>query len=149
MTDVTGHGLNGTLTNTSWSTAGRFGNALVFNGTNALVTVNDNNLLDLTSGMTLEAWVNPASSSGWTTAILKERPGGLAYALYASDDDGPAAGRLHRPIGNGIRRRWGPQPWRLNTWTHVAASYDGAHAALCQWDVGADTCPHREHRHFE
>ena len=39
--------------------AGRFGNALSFNGTNAVVTVADSNSLDLTSGMTLEGWVRP------------------------------------------------------------------------------------------
>src|SRR4051812_23329558 len=81
-----GDGLTGTLSNATWSTAGRFGNALSFNGTNALVTVADNALLHLTTGMTLEAWVRPAAAgSGWTTAVLKERTGGLAYALYAAD----------------------------------------------------------------
>ena len=123
--DVSGHGLNGALSNATWSTAGRFGNALSFNGTNALVTVNDNNLLDLTNGMTLEAWVNPVALNGWTTAILKERPGGLAYALYASDDTGrPPAGYIGRS-GTDISVV-GTSNLALNTWTHIATSYDGA-----------------------
>ena len=33
--------------------------ALIFNGTGSLVTVPDSNSLDLTTGMTLEAWVKP------------------------------------------------------------------------------------------
>ena len=41
--------------------AGKFGNALSFNGTNASVTVPDSNSLDLTTGMTLEAWVKPTT----------------------------------------------------------------------------------------
>ena len=61
--DQSGHGHNGTITNATWAgaTAGRFGNALSFNGTNASVSVPDANVLDLTSGMTLEAWVRPTA----------------------------------------------------------------------------------------
>ncbi|WP_406694367.1 N,N-dimethylformamidase beta subunit family domain-containing protein [Singulisphaera sp. Ch08] len=123
--DISGHGLNGSLSNATWSTSGRFGNALAFNGTNALVTVADNTLLDLTSGLTLEAWVNPVALSGWTTAILKERPGGLAYSLYASDDTSrPPAGYINRS-GTDFNVM-GTSALPLNTWTHIATSYDGA-----------------------
>ena len=47
--------LSGTISGTSWSTAGKYGNALSFNGTNSWVTVADDASLDLTTGMTLEA----------------------------------------------------------------------------------------------
>jgi len=53
--DVSGNGNTGIISGATWTTAGRFGNALVFNGTNALVTINDAPSLRLTSGMTLEA----------------------------------------------------------------------------------------------
>ncbi len=46
------------------ATSGKFGNALSFNGTNARVNVNDSSSLDLTTGMTLEAWVRPTSRAG-------------------------------------------------------------------------------------
>ena len=61
--DQSGNGNNGTLGNTTWAgaTAGRFGNALSFNGTNAYVTVPDSASLDLTNGMTLETWVRPTT----------------------------------------------------------------------------------------
>ena len=36
--------------NTTWSTGGKFGKALSFNGTNAWVTVPSSNSLDLTTG---------------------------------------------------------------------------------------------------
>src|SRR4051812_34968715 len=52
--DLSGNGNSGTIANASWTTAGRFGNALSFNGTNAIVTINDANSLDLTTAMTLE-----------------------------------------------------------------------------------------------
>ena len=62
VADNSGTGNNGTLVNATWfgATAGRFG-TLSFNGSNASVTIPDSNGLDLTIGMTLEAWVRPAT----------------------------------------------------------------------------------------
>src|SRR5690242_18266546 len=85
--DSSGNGLAGTLSNAAWTTAGKFGRALSFNGTSAWVTVADNALLHLATGMTVEAWVRPAAAStDWSAAVIKERgTTGLAYALYATD----------------------------------------------------------------
>ena len=57
--DQSGSGNNGTLANATWAGAGagKFGNALTFNGTNASSPSPTANSLDLTTGMTLEAWV--------------------------------------------------------------------------------------------
>ena len=72
---------------------GRFGSALTFDGVNDLVTVADSASLDLTNRATLEAWVNPtALGAAWRTALLKEQPGQLVYALYANNDFEPAVG---------------------------------------------------------
>src|SRR6185295_6110586 len=63
VNDASGNLNTGTVTNATWTTAGQHGKALSFNGTNALVTIADSNSLDLTTGMTLEAWVNPSAVS--------------------------------------------------------------------------------------
>ena len=69
-----------------------------------MVTVPDAASLDLTTGMTLEAWVNPtALGTAWRTAMLKERGSGLAYALYAHDGAGHNAGYAF--TGRRARRR--------------------------------------------
>ena len=67
--DASGHGLTGTITGATWTTQGRFGNALSFNGVNAWVTVPSNAVLNLTTRMTLEAWVFPTAH-----ASLAQRP---------------------------------------------------------------------------
>ena len=54
--DVSGNGNNGTIANATRSTAGKYGGALSFNGTNAQVNVPNSSSLQLTTGMTLEAW---------------------------------------------------------------------------------------------
>jgi PKD repeat protein len=41
VTDVSGYGNHGTITGATWTTAGKFGAALSFNGTSNWVTVND------------------------------------------------------------------------------------------------------------
>jgi hypothetical protein len=103
---------------------GRAGGALSFDGLDDWVTVADAASLDLATGMTLEAWVNPAAITGkWRTVLLKEAGGGLAYALYAGEDAGrPSA---HAYTSSELDTR-GTAGLPLNTWSHVAATYDGA-----------------------
>ncbi len=124
------HGNIGTITGATWTTAGKFGNALTFNGINDLVTVADANSLDLTTGMTLEAWVRPtALGNDWRTALLKEQPGGLTYALYAHGTDATKV-----PTGevfiNGFRIAGASTALAANTWTHLATTYNGTALAV-------------------
>jgi hypothetical protein len=126
VTDATGKGHTGTLTNATRTTTGKNGRALSFNGTSASVSIPDANDLDLTTGMTLEAWVNPTNNTGWRTAILKERPSDLAYALYAGGVTTPLATLTSATPGyaeaGGIAGSAPP----TNAWTHLAGTYDGA-----------------------
>ena len=81
-------GHTGTISGASWTTKGKFGNALSFNGTSDWVTISDANDLDLTTGMTLEAWVYPTAlgAGEWRNVLIKERPGDEVYDLYANSD---------------------------------------------------------------
>ena len=73
--------------------------------------------------MTLEAWVYPTAQSGFRTVILKERPGELAYALYARE----SAARPSTWITAGTSgTAAGTTALPLSTWTHLAATYDAA-----------------------
>src|SRR5207244_6598545 len=80
--DGSGQGNQGSISGATWTTAGKFGSALSFNGSSSWVTVADANALDLTTGLTLEAWVNPTTATAWRTIAMKETSSGLAYALY-------------------------------------------------------------------
>ena len=61
--DGSGKGNAGSVAGATWTTSGKFGNALTFNGTSSRVDVPDSSTLDLTSAMTLSAWVYPASNT--------------------------------------------------------------------------------------
>ena len=70
--DASGTGNSGTTSNTTWSAAGKYGGALSFNGTSARVNIPNSSSLQLTTAMTLEAWVNPATvSSVWRDVLYK------------------------------------------------------------------------------
>ncbi|PKH40185.1 Glucose/arabinose dehydrogenase, beta-propeller fold [Nocardioides alpinus] len=127
--DSSGRGNTGTLSGPAWTTDGRYGGALVFDGTNDMVSVADSASLDLTTGMTLSAWVRPTTLGSWRQVLLKERPQGLTYALYAT---GNASGRPNATlaIGNTDREVNAPSALAANVWTHLAATYDGAVARL-------------------
>jgi hypothetical protein len=122
--DASGNSNTGTVSGAAWTTSGRYGSALSFNGSSNRVDINDANSLDLTTGMTLEAWVYPTTLSGWRTVILKEASGGLAYALYAYDNAPRPAAYIN--TGGSDLSAAGTSGISLNTWTHLAATYDGS-----------------------
>ena len=124
--DASGKGNTGTLTGATWAAAGRFGRALRFDGIDDRVNVADSNALDLANRFTLEAWVNPATLTGWRTVLMKEAADGLAYAIYGNDNV-PKPAAYARIAGEGASRRSaGTTQLPVNTWTHLAATYDGA-----------------------
>ena len=100
------------------------GRVMSFNGSDGLVTAADSASLDLTTGLTIEAWVRPTVLSGWRTVVMKESGSGLAYALYASDDVSKPSGFLRiQSIDESIQSR---KKLTLNAWNHLAMTYDGA-----------------------
>lgn len=112
---------------------GQVGSALSFDGVDDWVTVLDGAAgtpLDLTTGMTLSAWVNPVNMPGWNTLIMKERGvEDFSYALYAQDG-ADLSGGARVPSGN-VRANGGHRSLRgvtelpVGAWTHVATTYDG------------------------
>jgi chitodextrinase len=125
--DASGSNNSGVASGTTWSTAGKFGNALVFNGTSSQVTIPDAPSLRLTTAMTLEAWVFPTTApTGWRAIVDKNVDG---YYLFASTDNG------NRPAGGGTwtsgnQNTFGLSPIPVNAWTHLATTFDGATVRL-------------------
>jgi glucose/arabinose dehydrogenase len=126
--DVSGHGNNGTLAGPIWTGTGKYGGALSFNGTTAMVNVAASADLNFTTGLTLEAWVNPAGGGGWQTVIFKERTGGMLYSLYSNQGASRPLGQVY--LANAEQDAQGTAAVPLNTWTHLASTYDGANLKL-------------------
>ena len=127
--DASGNANRGRISGATRVRTTRFGRALKFDGRGDWVTVDDSASLDLTKAMTLEAWVYPTVRlKGWTTVLLKETSRGLAYSLYASSDAGTPSNTVN--AGGADRQLNAGPSLPVNTWTHVAATYDGASQKL-------------------
>ena len=128
VSDTSGFHNDGTVRG-AVSEPGKVGNALRFDGVDDWVTIADAASLDLTSAMTLEAWVNPSTLTQWHTVLLKENAAGMAYELYAHNPDvsRPAA---YGTLNGAIRGVTGTAALPTNTWTHLATTYDGTNMNL-------------------
>jgi hypothetical protein len=98
----------------------------------SFITVPDPGLkssLDLSSAMTLEAWVRPDSVSGWRNVILKDSGAagtGIGYALYANSATDGGAGTYVRTTGTGAdRHATAAARLTTNAWHHLAAVFAG------------------------
>ena len=136
VADSSGNNNTGTISGATWTTQGKFGNALSFNGTSSSVTVNDLNSLDLVTGMTLEAWVYPtAPMTDFRALVVKN----YVYYLYTSVrgycGDGMTLG------GFSGKHACHAQPLPLNTWTHLALTYDGSTVTLYKSGVQVASAP--------
>jgi concanavalin A-like lectin/glucanase superfamily protein/VanZ like protein len=128
LADISGHGNAGRVVGATWTHQGKFGGALVFDGVRDLVVIPHSASLNLTSAMTLEAWIYPtAVQRGWRAILQKEFD---AYFLLASSK----AGAL-RPGGGGTfglitEAMAAPATVPTGAWTHVALAYDGSLLSL-------------------
>ena len=116
VADVSGNGNTGSLVGAFWSTQGRYGGAMSFDGVGSVVRVTSSPSIGLSNAMTLSAWINPSTTqSGWRTIVQREVD---SYFLNASHDAGPLrppAGEWCQTGASAVRRRalWAPgRTWR-------------------------------------
>jgi uncharacterized membrane protein len=122
VTDGSGNGNTGTIANGAWTEDGKYGKALVFNGTNSLITVPDSPSLHLKDSMTLEAWVSPSVVNGLWRDVLDK---GSDYSLEGTSagQGAPAVGAM---LASSRALSYGTAPLPANTWSHLAVTYDGS-----------------------
>jgi hypothetical protein len=133
--DATG-GNNGTLQGGATFAAGEVGQAFQFDGSTGYVSAGNPASLQLTSAITVEAWINPhaAPAANTMSAILTKwaqifnvQPDSDSYGLWLRQD--PTAGlqifgAIHQAGTSEPHVLGGTIP--LNTWTHVAMTFDSA-----------------------
>ncbi|MGH7751858.1 MAG: LamG-like jellyroll fold domain-containing protein, partial [Gemmatimonadales bacterium] len=115
----------GVLRNGTSFAAGQLGQGFLFDGVDDLVHIPAAPELDLTTAVTIEAWVYPTASGG-PIRVLAGRPAGFQLALMPG-------GFVRFAIVQGGQ----VAPWvdstsllPLNTWSHVVGTYDAATGEL-------------------
>jgi hypothetical protein len=130
VADRSGNNLTGTIVGASWTTGGKYGNALSFDGSTSYVDLGDPTALQLTGSMTLEGWVKAAANPGDDGEIVAKSDG-PGWQLKTSPDTG-----VHT-FGAKVTSTSGAGGWRysttvraLNTWYHAASVYDATAGTL-------------------
>jgi len=131
VADSSGNANNGTISGASWTTSGKYGNALSFDGTNDNVGIPDSNSLDLTSALTLSAWVKLDSlHARWQDLIFKERADNGSYSLDADSNGNSRPNLSIFRSGGDWGFTEGPAVLPTNQWVHLAGTWDGSTAKL-------------------
>ncbi|MEO3870606.1 LamG-like jellyroll fold domain-containing protein [Nonomuraea sp. B12E4] len=117
--DASGQNNTGTATDTTWTTTGKHGQALSFNGESSWVTIPHTPSLRLTDTLTLSAWVRPSALGNlYRSVLMKEHANGGGYGLYASSEYTAPAGWLHTTEQEGLIIGNGPLPLNQEVGTH-------------------------------
>ena len=131
--DATGHGITGTLVNgATFTTAGKYGNAVALDGVNDYVDLGNPAALQLTGSMTVSAWIYATAFPGDDAAVVSRRDSsGHGFQLDTTVDTG------RRTIGfkltnssGGDMIRYGATTLQPNTWYNIAGVYDAAAQTL-------------------
>jgi hypothetical protein len=121
ITDASGNGHTGTISGAIWSSEGKFGNTLSFDGVNDRVTIPSSSLLNLTTGMTLETWVYPTTATNYRAIAVKLS--GVDSVYWFGVSPGPKASIFLAPSGAPeVALHSATLP--LNTWSHISFTYN-------------------------
>jgi hypothetical protein len=100
------------------------GYALNFDGTDDQVTVPHNAMLDLTTAITIEAWIKP-EKNGTQRIVSKSTLGSVDGYELSISSDGIAFVRFNQYTTGDANRVNATTVFQPGTWYHVAATYNG------------------------
>lgn len=103
-------------------------NGMTYDTGNDFVVVPDSNSLDLTTGLTIEAWIKPDIYRGLQTIVSKWRGNAPNSYIFKAYDDWRTTGELYfvteGTSPNFVQYVYGNTDIPINSWTHVAATFD-------------------------
>ena len=132
--DESGHGLNGTISGATL-TEDRMGvpnRAFSFDGVNGFIEVPDDDALDITSAITISAWINPAQVEFTNSYVVAKRDdgatgGGNVYSLDCFPGTVRSVFKYPWPGGGySTIPTSGTTPIVPNEWQHIVVTWDGA-----------------------
>ena len=122
--DESGNGLNGTVSEATLATdrSGNTNRAYNFDGDNDMIAVSDHSLLDITSQISLSAWIYPTETK--TQVIIRKSPNitpppPYGLALSATGDT------IFNLSPTGVFTQLRKTGYELNKWSFIVGTYDG------------------------
>ena len=122
--DQSGNNNHGVIYGAQW-TSGISGNALYFDGITDYVKVNDSDTLDITNGITIEAWIKPSLVS---TSYIISKPSTLSGGSVYTLDIYPGKTRAILQKEGGGSASYGASGTSsiiADIWQHLAVTWDG------------------------
>lgn len=122
--DATGNGNTGNIEGATWTTDSAFGSALSFDGVNDRISVVKTPSVDLTSQVTLEAWVKRNSNTPGT--IISSN--GPFYIAINPEFRFPIDGTIRVGVytTDGWHEFSSITSLQVGLWYHIAMTYDGS-----------------------
>jgi hypothetical protein len=123
--DLSGHGNTGTLVNSPVWRPGRYGMAVDFTqSSDQYIMVPYNTALDLSSSLTISAWVRTRSGGSGNYGVINQTIGGSTNNHYQMQIEGNKL--VFRADGTTGARVDGTQTLANDTWYLVAGTWDGS-----------------------
>jgi Ca2+-binding RTX toxin-like protein len=121
---------DGTFKNgTAWTSAGKYGGAVSFDGVDDLITIPAAADLNLSKNFTIEAWIKPDTLTPYDAVLTKEAAGSHTYNLIPEGDHvAPKAEIAKTPTEANTINASSQLP--LNAWSHLALTSDGVFLRL-------------------
>jgi hypothetical protein len=124
--DSSKNGNDGKAEATVKHVAGKFGSALSLNGTNAWVTVTDNDSLDLQGAWTITAWINVNTTEVNWGHIIGKRDPTLTVVNYAFRTNAAGTGwEAYFATDGTWKGIWNQSTVKKGEWLYMTATYDG------------------------
>ena len=130
-TDSSSNGNTATLFGPSWTTAGRYGNALSFNGTSAYVEAANSNSLNPGTAATFSAWVNVLAANADISSVINKWSQTIDDEYLFGLDSSNRLTFTWQTTGGNV---WGPPSYYivtgnaqipLGTWTYITVVRNG------------------------
>lgn len=125
--DYSNYQLNGTGTNTTYNaTGGPLGSgSTMFDAKTSGIATVASPIYNVSTALTIEAWVYPNDTSGAPNRIVDKRSGNFGYILYVTGTGGAFF------VGNGTASAipsTGSGQMAVGNWYHLVGTYNGTHA---------------------
>ncbi|MBV8716469.1 MAG: fibronectin type III domain-containing protein [Chloroflexi bacterium] len=131
VADQSGNGITGTQTGATWTTLGKYGDALNFSGSSSFVDLGNPVALTPGGSMTWEAWVNQSAYPIDDADVISSSDSSAGWQLKGTQDTGPRTFGVEVSGSAGSHtQRYSKTVTSLNTWYHVAGVYNASAQTL-------------------